>query len=142
MAREKPTVKYYEHTSENIKLIRQEIQNLRTKEMYNIFNYERYKEYINKKHVQAILNNVDAFKVIYISNTEIVDPVSRRLQENKKLTLRTLSSKTFGILCEVLIADERVFIARENDSLIIKDSFFSQTLSLLFQALWGISKKY
>jgi HTH-type transcriptional regulator, sugar sensing transcriptional regulator len=141
LAKEKPTVKYYEHTPENIKLMRKEVSDLRAKEMYNIFNYERYHQYINKKHVQSILDNVENFKVIYISNTGIIDPISRRLQENRNFKLRCLSSEKFGILCEILIAKDRVYIARDNDSLIIRDKLFSQTLTLLFSALWGLAEK-
>ena len=141
LAKEKPTVKYYEHSPENLKLIRKEVSTLRAKEMYNIFNYERYHQYINKKHVQSILENVESFKVIYISNTGILDPISRRLKDNNKFKLKCLSSEKFGILCEILIANDRVYISRENDSLIIRDKLFSQTLALLFSALWGIAEE-
>ena len=141
LAKEKPTVKFYEHTPGNLKLIRKEVASLRAKEMYNIFNYECYHSYINKKHVQSILENVENFKVIYISSTGIIDPISRRLQENEKFKLRSLSSENFGDLCEILIAGDRVYISRESDSLIIRDKLFSQTLILLFSALWGSASK-
>jgi len=58
-----------------------------------------------------------------------------------KFHLKHLSSDKFGFLCEVLIAGPKVYIAREKDSLIISDSLLSQTMGLLFQALWGIAEE-
>jgi len=141
LAVEKPTVKYYDYNPESLTRIRLEIEATKVPEMCNIFNYDRYAEFINKKHVEGILNVVNRFRVIYISKTKALDARVCRLQSNEKFVLRHLSSEKFGFLCEVLIAGPKVYIAREKDSLIISDSLLSQTMGLLFQALWGIAEK-
>lgn len=140
LAKDRPAVKFYEHTPENIRKIRGEIQNIRTKEVYNIFNYDRYKEYISPRHVREVLNNVETFKVIYVVNSGLLDAQTRQLTNIDKFKLKVLSGKKFSILCEVLILEDRVYIARERDSIIIRDPLFSQTLALLFQALWGVAE--
>ncbi|KKR04597.1 MAG: Transcriptional regulator, TrmB [Parcubacteria group bacterium GW2011_GWC2_39_14] len=140
LAVEKPTVKYYDYNPESLNRIRLEIEATRVPEMCNIFNYDRYAEFINKKHVEGILNIVNKFKVIYISKTKALDARVCRLQNNEKFCLKYLPSDKFGFLCEVLIAGPKVYIAREKDSLIISDTLLAQTMGLLFQALWGIAE--
>ena len=140
LAVEKPTVKYYDYNEESLNRIRTEIETTRVAEMCNIFNYDRYAEFINKKHVEGILNIVNKFKVIYISKTKALDARVCRLQNNEKFCLKYLPSDKFGFLCEVLIAGPKVYIAREKDSLIISDTLLAQTMGLLFQALWGIAE--
>jgi len=115
LAVEKPTVKYYDYNEESLNRIRTEIETTRVAEMCNIFNYDRYAEFINKKHVENILNVVNKFKVIYISKTKALDARICRLQSNEKFHLKHLSSDKFGFLCEVLIAGPKVYIAREKD---------------------------
>jgi len=141
VAVEKPTVKYYDYSPESLQRIRNEIEIANVPEMYNIFNYERYSEFINRRHIENILKRVRSFKVIYISKTKALDARIYRLQNDSRFNLRYLSSDKFGFLCEVLIVGPKVYVAREKDSLIISDNLFSQTINLLFQALWGIAEE-
>lgn len=141
LAVEKPTVKYYNYDPESLERIRTEIASVKVSEMCNIFNYERYAEFINKKHIENILNNVNKFRVIYISKTRALDARVLRLQQNEKFCLKYLPSDKFGFLCEILVVGPKVYVAREKDSLIISDNLFSQTIGLLFMALWGIAEE-
>jgi hypothetical protein len=109
--------------------------------MLNIYNHERFSDYINKKHVQTILDNVKRFKVIYISKQPVYDARVQALQNDDRFRIKYLSEDRFGFLCEVLIAKDKVYIARNQDSLLISDDLFSQTLTLLFHALWGIAEE-
>ncbi len=137
---DKPAVRYYDYKTTDLSKLRNEIQSIKAKEMFNIFNYDRYGGYINKKHVEKILEQVSIFKVIYISKTKAVDIRVLKLLQDNKFKVKWLNSSQFGFLCEVLIANHRVYIARENDSLIITDHLLAQTLTLMFQALWGIAE--
>ena len=140
LAKDKPSVRY--HTYENkeeLARVRQEIQNCRTDEMCNIFNYNIIKDYISPMHIKNLLENVNRFKVLYISKNNILDTKLHRFLNNEKFKLKFLPESKFGFLCEILIMDDKVYIAGKGDWLIIKDKLFSQTLGLVFQALWGIA---
>lgn len=142
LAKEKPMVRFFDHTKENLEAIRSEIRALRSVEMYNIFNYERFGEYINKKHIQGILDSVEKFKAIYIAKHKAIDIRLQNFLNDEKFKLKFLSEVKFGFLCELLIADSSVYIARSNDSLLITDKLFAQTLTLVFHALWGIAEEF
>lgn len=143
VAKDKPSVRYYSYNSpEDLKVVRQEIVQRRSNVMYNIFNYELYKEYVSRRHVQSILDSVQTFKTIYIANHKIVDSRLRPLLKNEKFFIKFLTEAKFGFLCEVLISDDNVYIAGKGDWLIIRDELFSQTLGLLFEALWGIAEEF
>ena len=143
LVKDKPSVKYYNFNNvEELKMLRSEIQNIRTSEMLNIFNYEKYKDAINKHHVQTLLSNVDKFKLIYISKNKIVDSKVRKMAEDEKMFMKYLPVDKFGVLCEILIADDKIVISREHDSLVIVDPLFAQTLKLLFHALWGMGENF
>jgi len=137
---EKPAVRYYDYKTTELNKLRAEIESIKIREMFNIFNYDRYLQYINKKHVEKILEHVKIFKVLYISKTKAIDVRVLRLRNNENFKMKWLSSAKFGFLCEVLIAGTRVYVARENDSLIITDNLLAQTLGLMFEALWGIAE--
>lgn len=138
-ATDKPSVKYYEFTAENTKKIRKEIQNIRTEEMLNIFNYDKYKQYTNKQHVQILLNNVSKFKALYVSSIKEIDKITRELMLNDNFFLKYLPASKFDFPCEILITGKKVYIARDNDCLIISDKLVAQTLTLLFQSLWSVA---
>lgn len=143
LAKEKPTVRYYAADDpQGRATVRQEIANVRAVEIFNIFNYDRFKSYLNKEHVQNLLDSVDkAFNVIYIAKNKEVDPKIRPFLDNEKFHLRFLPEAKFNLLCEILIADEHVYISRSGDHLTIKDALFAQTLGLLFHALWGVAER-
>ena len=142
LAKDKPSVQFFDHHPDNLKKLRDEIVNLRSDEVYNLYNYEKFHEYTNRKHIQGILDSVQSFKAIYIAKSKILDPRIRAFQEHEKFKLKFLPEDRFGFLCEVLITDDRVYIARDKDSLIIKDRLFTQTLALLFNALWGLAERF
>ncbi len=143
VAKGKPEVRYYSYNNENnLQNIRQEIVDLRAREVYNIFNYSLYKNYINKKHIESILDSCGNFKAIYIAPNRIVDNRLRQFQNNETFKLRFLSSSKFDFLSEILVASDNVYIAGQGDLLVIKDSLFSQTLALLFEAMWGMAENF
>ncbi len=142
LATDKPVVKYYNYNPESLEKIRLEIESMRVEEMYNIFNYDLYADFVNKKHINKILEKTKRFKVIYISKTKALDARVLRLLNNKNFYCRYLPSAKFGFLCEILVAGSKVFIAREKDSLVIEDHLLAQTLGLMFQGLWGIAEEF
>ncbi|MBU1132281.1 hypothetical protein KKC32_03500 [Patescibacteria group bacterium] len=139
LAKEKPSVKYYENNSD-LEKIRAEILNVRALEILNIFNYQQFNKYINKRYIQSLIDSTEKFRVLYVANNKIVDPRIMPFLENEKFRMKYLSSERFGFLCEILIVGNNVYIAREKDCLLIDDALFSQTLALLFQALWGLAE--
>ena len=142
LAKDKPSVRYFDYTNpDNLAFVRQEIEGLRASEMCNIFNWELFHEAMNRPHIQKILETVEKFKVLYIARNKIIDRRVITFLENPKLEIKYLSEAKFGFLCEVLIARDTVYIARQSDGLIIMDKLFSQTLKLVFQALWGIAEE-
>jgi sugar-specific transcriptional regulator TrmB len=141
LAKEKPFVRYYTH-ADNLVVLRKEIEEMRADEMYNIFNYAKHADFINKAHIKKILESVQMFKAIYISKNKILD---NRLQEfcsDEKFRLRYLPVDKFSFPCEILIAMPRVYIARDEDALLINDKLFAQTLILFFETLWGVAEKF
>ena len=143
IAQDKPTVKYFDYNDDNgLKNLRQEVKQSMKKQVFNIFNYERYHEYINKKHIEELLEGIDDYKAIYIAQNKAVDIRLDSFMQNDKLKLRYLPVDKFGFLCELLVSGDKVFISRDKDSLLIKDNLFSQTLTLLFSALWGIAEDF
>lgn len=140
LAKEKPSVKYYNY-KENLEMVRREIVDLRADEMFNIFNYERYHEYINRDHIRNLLNSTERFSALYIAKSKAIDRRILPFLKNEKFKLKFLPEAKFGFLCEILIANDRVYIASDFDSLLISDKLFSQTLKLLFHALWGIAEE-
>lgn len=142
LAKDRPKVKYIDYRNQNeLNLVREEIQNIRTDEMLNIFNYEEFKEYINRQHIEKILENVNKFKAIYIARNRIVDLKIRKFINNDKLEIRYLPADRFNFLYELLIVDDKVYLSRSSNSIYIKDNLFSQTLMLLFQALWELAEE-
>jgi len=142
VAKDRPSVRYYSYENQNdLNYVRQEISELRANEVLNIFNYDLFKDYINKKHIQSILNSVQKFKTLYISKNKVLDNKVRPFLNHEKFKLKFLPEAKFGFLCEILIADDKVYIAGNGDWLIITDKLFSQTLNLLYQALWGIAEE-
>jgi sugar-specific transcriptional regulator TrmB len=140
LAKEKPSVRYFENGNELIAL-RKEISKIRTERIYNIFNYNIYREYINRKYIETLLSNTNSFSALYISNHNVVDPKLHPLLQNKKFNLRHLPADKFGFLCELTILDDVVCIARQKDCLMIREKLFAQTLGLVFQTLWGIGEQ-
>ncbi len=141
LAQDRPSVRYYNYTDKNdLELIRREIEELRADEIYNIFNQDLFADYINRLHVQNILDSVKKFKVLYISKNKIIDRRVQPLVQDEKFRLKFLPEAKFNFLSEVLIANQNVYIAGNGAWMIISDKLFSQTLTLLFHALWGIAE--
>lgn len=142
IAKDKPSVRYYDYKDkEELDTVRREIESLRAREMYNIFNHDLFGQYINRQHIQNILESVDKFKVLYISKNKIIDRRVQPFLSHEKLRLKFLPEAKFNFLSEVLIADNSVYIAGNGSWMIISDNLFSQTLTLLFHALWGIAEE-
>lgn len=141
LAKERPYVKYYTH-EDNLAVLRKEIEGMRAEEMYNIFNYAKHAEFINKAHIKNILNSVKKFKVIYIAKNKVLDCRLQEFCNEDNFRLRYLPADKFSFPCEILIAEHRVYIARDEDALLINDKLFAQTLVLFFQTLWGIAEKF
>ena len=143
IAQDKPTVKYFDYNDEvGLRNLRHEVKLNLKKQAFNIFNYERYHEYINKQHIEEMLSGLDDYRAIYIASRKAVDIRLDSFMKNDKLKLKYLPVDKFGFLCEVLVSGDQVFISREKNSLLIKDNLFSQTLTLLFSALWGIAEDF
>ncbi|MFA6537341.1 MAG: helix-turn-helix domain-containing protein [Patescibacteria group bacterium] len=142
LAKDRPSVRYFDYNNpEDLKKVREEIELLRTDELFNIFNYDQYGEYFSRSHVEKILKRVQCFKALYISKEHYVDRKVKPLLENKKFNLKFLPGGKFGFLCEILITDRTVYIAGNGGWLIISDKLFAHTLQLLFEAMWGIAEK-
>lgn len=140
LAKDKPSARYYSYAKESdLELVRKEIEECRANEMFNIFNYEEHKDYINKAHIARILESVGKFSAIYIARNKVIDVRIQPFLGNKKFQVKFLPEAKFNFLSEVLIADDNVYIAGRGDQLVIKDKLFSQTMSLVFQALWGLA---
>jgi len=141
IAKDKPAVKFFNFANqEDLNEMRSEIQYLRAQNIYNLFNYEEQKDYINKQHLNNLLESVERFKAIYIAKNKILDRKLHHFKEHEKFFIKYLPVDRFGLLCEILIADHSVLISREKDALLIKDQLFSQTLVLLFRALWDLAE--
>jgi sugar-specific transcriptional regulator TrmB len=140
LAKQRPSVRYYRHADE-LQSIRQEIANLRADEILNIFNYEQFKDFTDKNYIQTLLSTAHSFKAIYIAREKHIDPKIMPFLQNENFHLRYLPVDKFGFLTEITIANDNVYIAREEDCLLIRDPLFSQTLGLLFQTLWQIAEK-
>src|SRR6056297_1213179 len=143
VAKNRPSVRYFSYENpQELAQVRKEIQELRADEMLNIFNYDLYKDYIDKKHIEKILDMVGEFKALYISPGKILDSRLHDFLEHEKFNIKFLSETRFDFLNEILIGDKQVYIAGRGDWLIINDRLFAQTLSLLFHALWGIAEEF
>lgn len=141
IAKDKPSVRFYKYTNpDDLAYIRREIEDLRADELFNIFNYDLFKDYISRTHIERLLDSTQKFRSLYIAKNKIIDNKIRPLLGREKFKLKFLPEAKFGFLCEILIASDNVYIAGNGDWLIIKDKLFSQTLGLLFQALWGIAE--
>ena len=142
IAKDKPSVRYYNYENKNdLEYVRREIEELRAAEVFNIFNYELYREYLNKEHIKRVLDSTQKFKSLYIAKNKVIDQRLHSFLDDDKFRLKFLAEARFGFLCEILIADNNVYIAGKGDWLVISDKLFSQTLGLLFQALWGIAEE-
>lgn len=141
LATDRPSVKFYDHKNE-LPLIRNEVVQKRADEIINIFNYDHFGHLINVSHVQELIDSTLKFQVIYIANNKIIAKKLQAVLDNDKVEVRFLPKSKFDLLCEILVADDKVFISRKNDSLIINDDLFSQTLKLLFMALWQIAQDF
>ena len=143
VAKDRPSVRYFDYRNDtDLHYIREELYQTRAKEVYNIFNFKLFSKYINKNHLQRVLDRVNKFKVIYIAHNRVIDRKIHPLLDNEKLEIRYLSEAKFDLLSEILINGENVHIGGNGDLLIIKDKLFSQTLSLLFHALWGMAEDF
>jgi len=141
LAKDKPSVRYYSYENKSdLELVRNEIAELRCDEMYNIFNHELYGDYLNRDHVKRLVDSVQKFKALYISKNKVLDHRLHSFMDNEKFKLKFLPEAKFSFLCEVLIAENNVYIAGKGDWLVITDKLFAQTLGLLFHALWGIAE--
>ena len=142
LAQDRPSVRYYNYTNKNdLELIRREIEELRADEIYNIFNHDLFADYVNRHHIQNILDSVKKFKVLYISKNKIIDRRIQPFVQDEKFCLKFLPEAKFNFLSEVLVANQNVYIAGNGAWMIISDKLFSQTLTLLFHALWGIAEE-
>jgi len=141
LAKERPFVRYYTH-KDNLSRIRTEIAELRADEMYNIFNYSRHSEYINRNHIQNVLDSVERFNAIYIAQNKVLDKRLMDFQDNEKFKIRYLPLEKFSFPCEILIAGPRVYIAKDEDALLINDKLFAQTFIILFHSLWSLAEKF
>ncbi|NQT50198.1 winged helix-turn-helix transcriptional regulator [Candidatus Kuenenbacteria bacterium] len=143
LAKNRPSVRYYSYTDKNdLDYVRREIQNQRSSEVYNIFNHDLFSEHINRNHIQAILDSVQKFRILYISKNKILDRKVHPFIGHEKLKLKFLPEAKFNFLSEVLISDCNVYIAGNGSWMVISDKLFSQTLTLLFHALWGIAEDF
>ncbi|MBI5077664.1 winged helix-turn-helix transcriptional regulator [Candidatus Falkowbacteria bacterium] len=143
LAKDKPSVRYFDYGNPaNLEYVRQEIVNRRFPEMQNIFNWEIFHDHISRAHIQRLLTGIDKLKVLYIAKNKMIDYRIIPLLETRKVEVKFLPEAKFGFLCEVLIAGDMVYISRVSDGLIITDKLFSQTLRLVFQALWGIAEDF
>jgi len=140
LAKQRPTVRYYRNADE-LAAIRNEISMLRADEMLNIFNYQKFKNYIDKNYIETLLASTGRFKAIYIAEDREIDNKIKSFLKNPNFSLRYLPVEKFGFLCEILIAGDNVYISREDDCLIIRDPLFAQTLGLLFRTLWEIAER-
>ena len=142
LAKDKPSVRFYKYDNpEDLATIRREIEELRADEVYNIFNYEEFHDYINKAHIRNLIDATGKFRALYIGRNKVIDLRVRPFMDEEKFKLRFLPEAKFGFLCEVLVARDMVYIAGNNDWLVIKDKLFAHTLGLLFHALWGIAEQ-
>lgn len=141
LAKDKPSVRFYKYDiPEDLAAVRREIEELRADEVYNIFNYEEFHDYINKAHIRNLIDATSKFRALYIGKNKVIDLRVRPFMDEDKFKLRFLPEAKFGFLCEVLVARDMVYIAGNSDWLVIKDKLFAHTLTLLFQALWGIAE--
>jgi hypothetical protein len=141
LAVNRPAVRFFEHSETQTAMVREEIVTRRYNNLYNIFNYEHFKTAINSSHIRNLLESTQSFQAIYISKNQILDRKIQPFIGHEKFAVKYLPFSKFDFLCEVLVADDTVYIARQKDSLIIKDGLFSQTLKLLFFALWNLAQE-
>ncbi|MBT4722738.1 hypothetical protein HN958_00505 [Candidatus Falkowbacteria bacterium] len=138
----KPTVKYFDYDDEKgLKELRSHIQRLRNNKVYNIFNYDKYKQYINKKHISQLIDRSDSYSLLYISCRKDLDNSVKDLLDDEKFSMKYLPSDRFGFLCEITIFDDYVFISRDKDALMIEDKLFGHTMGLLFQTMWTVGEE-
>ncbi len=140
LATTRPTVRLY--SLEELRLMRRYVLNLRSDELLNIFNYELFKEFIDKNYIKELLDSTLKFRGLYIAQNKVLDRRLHALRQEEKFCIKYLPSERFNFLCEILVGDREVFINRENDSLIIKDPIFSQTFKIVFNTLWEMAEEF
>jgi predicted transcriptional regulator len=137
----KPIVKYFDYDDEKgLKELRSHVQKLRNNRVYNIFNYEKYKGYVNKRYFTDILNNASNYQLLYIANREDIDHRIKDFIDKENFEIKYLPADQFGFLCEITIFDDYVFVARDRDALMLEDKLFGHTMGLLFQTMWSIGQ--
>ena len=139
VASNRPSVRIY--PLEQLTAIREEILFKRSDELLNLFNYEVFKDYINRRYIENLLDSTKSFKALYISRAPFLDRRLTAFGDHEKLEWRHLPHDKFNLVCELLIADNRVYITRDKEVLIMDDQLFAQTLRVVFNALWGLGQK-
>ncbi len=140
LSTDRPSVKLYE--SDNLNLFRDYIINKRADELLNIFNYEMFKDFINRDHVSRLLNSTLSFKVLYIAKQKILDRRLHQFFEYSHFHIRYLPYDRFNFLCEILVGDKSTYINRQTEYLVISDPAISATFKILFNSLWGLAEKF
>jgi sugar-specific transcriptional regulator TrmB len=141
LAADRPSVRLY--GEEALATVRREIEERRADRLYNIFNYEKYQDYLNPEHIRRLIESSLHFQALYISENKVLDRALHEFRPfNEKFHIKHLPFRKFNLLCEILVADDQVYIARDADTLIIKDKLFAETLKLLFLALWELAEEF
>lgn len=140
LATTRPSVRLY--SLEELRQLRRYVLDLRSNELLNIFNYELFKEYIDKRYIKELLESTLNFKGLYIAENKVLDRRLHGLWQNDRFQIKYLPYSKFNFLCEILVGDHEVFINREQDSLIIKDPIFSKTFKIVFNTLWEIAEEF
>ncbi|PIR94026.1 hypothetical protein COT97_03415 [Candidatus Falkowbacteria bacterium CG10_big_fil_rev_8_21_14_0_10_39_11] len=134
LASGRPSVKLYDINQ--LDLARDYIVKKRSNNLFNIFNYEHYKGFISKAHVSSLIDSTLNFKALYIAENKVLDRKLHDFIGEDKFALKYLPYNRFNALCEILIADDEIYISRESEMLIINDVVFAKTLQILFHSMW------
>lgn len=142
VAVDRPTVQFYNDSRKSFEITRPEILSKRYDCLYNIFNYEEFHEFSDFDYIKKLLDHTNEFYVLYIANNKVIDKRYIPFFISEKMKSRYLPTAKFNFLCEVLIADNKVYIAKKDNALAIQDKLFSKTLKMLFMALWNLAEDF
>lgn len=136
----RPSVRFY--GKDSMKLLQQEILKSRGDEYVTIYNHEKFKQYLNKSHLQELLSQTNSYKHLYVAPIKVLDRKLHAFRNHEAFRIKFLPLRDFNFSCHLTVSDKETFIAREHDALVIKDSFFSQTMKILFNAMWGMAEAF
>ena len=137
---DRPSVRFY--GKNNLDTLRREIVNSRADEIFSIYNHQHFADKLSRTYLKQVLDNTQKFKKLYIAAHKVLDAKLHSFLDHDKFEVRYLPFSRFNCLCEVVIGDKQVFIARQHDSLVIRDNLFSQTLKILFNTMLDIAEKF